>query len=68
MEDSFQLQCEYVLFLYIIIDCLSRKKEDCSMYALRTYVIYLNEDCSMYTLRTYVMYLTPGFDSWVRRN
>lgn len=37
MEDSFQLQCEF----YIRTVCLSEKKEDFSMYALRTYVVYL---------------------------
>ena len=38
MEDSFQLQYEFALFLNIIIVCLS---ENCSVYALRTYVMYL---------------------------
>ena len=38
MEDNFQLQCEFVLCLYIIIVSLSEKKEDCSMYDSQTYV------------------------------
>ena len=42
MKDNFQLQYEFVfVFAHYIIVCLSKKKEDCSMHALRTNIMYL---------------------------